>query len=505
MQEKLERLKTLTAQIVDLVNAGLLLEWDQETYMPPGGAEARAEQLATLEEYVHRLASSDEIGALLDDLEEYAEDLDYDSDEAAMIRVARRDYEQRVKVPAELAAEIQRTASRGLEAWKQARETDDFSLFQPWLDKMVGLKLAWAACFQPYDDVYDPLLDEYEPGIDRAQIAGVFDGLGPALADLVAELAAHQDAVDDSAMYGHWDHDQQLAFGREVAAELGYDFDRGRLDLSAHPFTTDFGRGDVRITTRVMENYLPSSLMSTIHESGHAIYEQNVAPELTRTVLGNGTSMSVHESQSRFYENVLGRSLPFWRHFYPKARAYFPQLNDVPLETFYRALNKSQPSLIRVEADEVTYGLHIILRFRLEDDLLNGRLDVADLPAAWDAAMQDLLGITPDDDRNGVLQDIHWSHGLFGYFPDYLLGSVFSVQLWDAMRVDLPHVDADIEAGRFDGILGWLREKIHRHGRKYTLPELAERVTGGPLRWEPYIAYLRDKYGAIYGLDRGNG
>ncbi len=501
MQEKLQQLKERLATITDLGRAGAILGWDQQTYMPPGGVQARADQLGTLQQLAHEHQIDEELGKLLDDLRPYEEQIDYDSDEAALIRVARRDYEQQTRVPTELVAEIAKTASLATQAWQEARAKDDFPKFEPLLGKVFDLSIQWAECFAPYDNIYDPLIDIYEPGMTYARIGEVFAGLKPGLVALVAAINDHQDAVDDSVIHQHWDHDSQLAFGREVAELLGYDFERGRLDLVAHPFTTTFSRDDVRITTRVNETHIASSLMSTIHEAGHAMYEQNTAPELYRTGLDTGASFAIHESQSRLYENILGRSRAFWRHYYPKLqKAVGKGLAGVDMESFYRALNKSEPSLIRVEADEVTYGLHIILRFELENDVVNGRVKVADLPKEWNARMEQYLGIVPPNDADGVLQDVHWSFGYVGYFATYLLGSIFSVQLWEQMLKDQPDTPAEVEAGKFENILAWQREKIHRHGRKFTMPELAQRVVGGPVDWQPYLNYLQTKYGDIYGL-----
>jgi carboxypeptidase Taq len=500
VEEKLARLKELTAPAIDLQWVSSRLSWDQETYMPPGAAQSRADQLATINELAHRTATNEEIGQLLDDLAAVEDELDYDSDEAALIRVTRREYEKRVNVPPDLIARLSRAAVMGVQAWMQARADQDFNLFLGPLETLIDLKREWAEIFQPYDNLYDPLLDDFEPGMTYAQIGEVFAGLKPALTELVAEIVEHRDAVDDLVLYGAFDERVQLAIGRAAAEALGYDFDHGRIDLSAHPFTSAASPLDVRITTRVDEAYLPASLMGTIHETGHALYEQHIDPALYRTVLDTGASMAVHESQSRLYENIIGRGRAFWRFFYPEVQAVFPVLADVDREEFYRAINRSQPSLIRTEADEVTYGLHIILRFELENDLINGRVSAVDLPEVWNERMETYLGVVPDNLNTGVLQDIHWSEGLFGYFPDYLLGSVFSVQLWEALQADVPDVESQIEGGEFDALNGWLQEHVHRHGMKFTLPELAERATGHPLTWEPYMRYLRTKFGELYDL-----
>ncbi len=500
MEDALQQLKAHTARIVDLARTVSLLNWDQETTMPPGGVQSRAEQIGTLQGLIHEFYVDEKVGRMLEALEPLLDELPYDSDEAALIRYVRREHHRRTRVPTDLVVEIYRTAGLAKEAWKEARAQDRFGLFEPLLEQIVALLVKKAACFPQFDNPYDALLDEFEPGLSHATIAGVFDALKPRLIALVRGIAAHQDAVDASILQREVPAERQIAFGREVVAQMGYDFTRGRLDLSAHPFTSGPGYGDTRITTRVVAGHLPACLMATIHEAGHGMHGQNIHPALRRTPLGLSSSLAISESQSRFYENVIGRSRPFWRHFYPKLQAAFaPALDDVDLETFYRALNVSRPSLIRVEADEVTYGLHIMLRFELENDLINGRVRVADLPQAWNARMEDYLGVVPPNDALGVLQDIHWSQAYIGYFPDYLLGSILAAQLWEKMLAEQPGTLDEIEAGRFEGVLAWTREHVMQHGRKFTFPELADRVVGG-FGSEAYIRYLTAKYGEIYGL-----
>ncbi|MBN1312960.1 MAG: carboxypeptidase M32 [Anaerolineae bacterium] len=507
MEEKLQQLKNRLNRVADLRSAESVLHWDMETYMPEGGSQARADQMGTLASLAHQYFVDEEVGKLLEDLAAYADQLDYDSDNASLIRVAQREYDKAIRVPQNLVEEISRTASLSQQNWQKARKENDFGLFLPWLEKTIDLQKQLAACFDPPDNLYDALVDVYEPGMTSTQIEAVFTPLKPKIIDLVKGITAHRDAVDDSVLHQHFDPDAQMAFGRQVVTRLGYSFERGRLDLTAHPFTIHFSRDDVRITTRVTADYMPSALMGTIHEAGHALYEQGTDPALYRLGLGRagmmaeGTSMSVHESQSRFYENIIGRSHPFWHYFYPRLQEAFPeQLGNTDLEAFYRALNKSEPSLIRVEADEVTYGLHIMLRFDLENDLINDRVQVKNLPEEWNARMEEYLGITPPTDSDGVLQDVHWSSGYFGYFPDYLLGSIFAVQLWEQLKKDNPKVVAEIESGQFDSVLSWQRDKIHQHGKKFTFDELAQRVTGSTLLWEPYVDYLTTKYSEIYGL-----
>lgn len=505
--DKLEQLKTHLARVADLAAASIVLEWDQETHMPGGGAEARADQISTLRSLAHNYFVDEEVGTLLEDLSKEMKDADYDSDDASIVRVGMREYEKLVRVPASLIEEISKTKALATHAWQQARRENNFAKFQSWLEKTIELQQQFAACFAPTGNPYDGLVAYYEPGMTYDQINTIFAELKPHIVDLVKAISEHAGAVDDSFLHKHYDHDAQLEFGKSVAEQLGFSFNRGRMDLSAHPFSIAFSRDDTRITTRVDENYLPTSLMGVIHETGHSLYEMGISPTLYRiglggeSRLGEGTSMSVHESQSRFYENVIGRSRPFWKFFFPRLQKAFPeQLAGVDKEAFYRAINRSQPSLIRVEADEVTYGLHIMLRFELENDLINNKVKVKDLPREWDDRMEAYLGIRPPNDSLGVMQDIHWASAYIGYFPDYLLGSILSVQWWEKMLGDHPGIPAEIEAGEFGTILTWLGEKIHQHGKKFTLNELTERGLGGPLRWEPYLGYLKTKYGEIYGL-----
>lgn len=499
MQDKLDQLKTRLARVSDLTFSTFFLNWDQNVMMPPGGVRARADQSATLLGLAHQFFVDEEVGALLDDLSSHAAGLDPDSEEARLITVSQREYEKRVRMPQALVEDIQRTAAIARDAWKRARQGNNFGLFQPHLEQMVDLQIQKAKALRPdAANPYDALLDWFEPGLDYAAIDAVFSGLKPHLVELLAAISQRQDAVDDSVVRGHFDHDAQIAFSREVSEAIGYDYQRGRLDLSAHPFTSMTSRDDVRITTRVMEDFLPSCVMASIHEAGHAIHMQNISPTLYRSNIERA-GLATAESQSRFYENLLGRSRAFWKVWYPRLQSHFPQLKGVAMEAFYKALNQSNPSLIRVEADEVTYGMHIMLRFELENELINGRMKVADLPREWNARMETYLGVTPPDDADGVLQDIHWSQGGWGYFPDYLLGSILSSQLWERMEKDHPGVVGEIEQGQYGTINQWLGQKIHRHGGKFTFLELAEKATGKPFTWEPYMAYLKGKYSEIYG------
>jgi carboxypeptidase Taq len=501
MEEKLQELKTRLGEIHDLDKATALLGWDQQTYMPPGGAAARAEQLATLQKTAHNWFVVDEIGELIEALSSNGSGWDYESDEASLVRVIARDYEKARKVPSELVAEFARVGALAYEAWAKAREGSDFSLFKPHLEKIVELNVRLAEALGYEDCIYDPLLDRFEPEMKTFQVAAIFNDLKAELLPLVKAISERIDAVDDSVLRRTYDGQKQWDFGVGVIKDIGFDFDRGRQDKSVHPFTTSFSINDVRLTTRIDLNYLPPALFGTLHECGHGLYEQGVGLDLERTSLADGASLGIHESQSRLWENLVGRSREFWSHYFSRLKAVFPdQLAGVDVETFYRAINRVEPSFIRVEADEVTYNMHIMLRFELENEMLEGTIKIADLPEAWNAKMETYLGIVPPDDAQGVLQDVHWSGGMLGYFPTYSLGNLISVQFFDKAKAETPSLLDQIAAGRFDDLLNWLCENVHRHGRKYTPAELVRRVTGNDLTAANYIAYIKAKYSDIYGF-----
>ena len=496
---QLETLKTRLARVADLDAAANVLEWDQETYMPDGAAEARAHQIATLRKLSHELFTSDEIGRLLEALAPQVEALDARSDERSLVRVARRDYDKATRVPATLVAEMAQAVALGKQAWKAARETDTFGAFAPHLERLVDLNLQKAEALGYDRRRYDALLDQYEPGMRTSEVEAVFRDLRRALVPIVQAIAEHE-PPDDAFLHQAFDTDAQWDFGVDMIRSFGYDFDRGRQDLSAHPFTTSFSITDVRLTTRVHEHFFPTALFGTLHEAGHGLYEQGIDPALDRTPLADGTSLGMHESQSRLWENLVGRSRAFWQHHYGPLQARFPEpLSDVPLEAFYRGINRVAPSLIRVEADEVTYNLHIMLRFELETAMVDGNLAVGDLPEAWNAKMEEYLGLRPKTDADGVLQDVHWSLGALGYFPTYALGNLMSVQLFDQAQADVQGLEEQIAQGRFAELLGWLRRNVHQHGRKKTAGEILQDVVGGGLDAGPWLAYVRQKYGAIYG------
>jgi carboxypeptidase Taq len=503
VKETYEELKTRLAAIHDLRMARAILGWDQHTKMPPKAGPLRAEQLGTLDRFSHELFIDDEIGKLLEDVRGYEESLDADSDEACLIRITRRDYEKAKRVPSELRAEMTRAGSIALAAWVEAREKSDFSIFLPYLKKNVELQHQYIDCFEGmgYDSAYDVLLDDFDDGLKTEEVREVFEELKRGLIPLIAEIAEHADRVDDSSLHGDFPTAKQRDFALVMLERFGYDPESWRLDPTVHPFAMSAGTTDIRLTTRYDETDLSVSLFASIHEFGHGYYEAGVDPALERTVLSSVTSMSLHESQSRMWENLVGRGLPAWRFFYPQLQKAFPsQFEGVELDEYYRAINKVEPSFIRVEADEATYNLHVILRFELEQQMLSGELPLEDLPEAWNARMEEYLGVKVPDDAQGVLQDVHWSGGAIGYFPTYALGNVISVQLWEQLRADLPDLDTQFEQGEFGELGNWLRENLHRHGRKYTSKEMLERIVGGGMEPAPYLRYLREKLGEIYGL-----
>jgi carboxypeptidase Taq len=502
VKAKLTELKTLLMEVNDLNSAGALLSWDQTTYMPPGGAGARGRQLATLARLAHEKFTDRAIGKLLDELRPYEESLPYDSDDAGLIRVTRREYERAVKVPPAFMALLNNHQSEGYEIWTRARPANDFAAVRPVLEQTLDLSRQLADYFPGYEHIADPLIDYYDYGLKASAIRALFAQLREQLVPLVRAIAA-QPPADDACLRQHFPEEQQLAFGLEIIKRFGYDFERGRQDKTHHPFMTKFSLGDVRITTRVKENDLGEALFSTLHESGHAMYEQGIRMDFEGTPLAVGTSAGVHESQSRLWENLVGRSRRFWEHFYPKLQAVFPdQLQAVPLETFYRAINKVQRSLIRTDADEVTYNLHVMLRFNLELELLEGRLAVRDLAEAWHERYEADLGVAPPDDRDGVLQDVHWYAGwVGGVFQGYTLGNILSAQFFETAARARPEVTTEIARGEFHTLHSWLKENIYQHGSKYTAAEIVQRVTGGPLSIEPYLKYLWTKYQALYNLD----
>ena len=501
MGDALEKLRNMLGEVEDMGSSIAVLHWDQQTYMPSGGSEGRAMQIATLSRLTHEKATSDEMGKAIEAAQDEVGDLDSPSDDARLVRKALRDYNKNRKVPTNWVAEFRRITTLAHETWAKAREQSDFSQFQPVLEKIIDLRRQYAEFFAPYDHPYDTLLDDYEPGMKTEAVRSVFDELRPQQVELVHAITEVGDRVDASLLHQPFDEKKQWDFGVEVIKAFGYDFTRGRQDKTVHPFSIGFGIGDVRITTRFDPQFFNTGVFSTMHEAGHAMYGQGANPDFARTPLADGASLAIHESQSRMWENLVGRSKPFWVAFYPKLQAYFPgQLKNVDLDTFYRAINKVEPSFIRVEADEATYNLHVMLRFEIELALLEGKLNAAELPDFWNTKMEEYLGLTPPDDAQGVLQDVHWSEGLLGYFPTYALGNLVASQLWEKIEADIPDVTQKIESARFDALLSWLRENVHQFGAKFEPMELLERATGSGLSAEPYLRYLRTKFGEIYGI-----
>jgi carboxypeptidase Taq len=500
-EAKLADLKRRLFEIGDLSSAGAVLGWDQATYMPKGGAAARARQGATLSRLAHEKFTDPAVGRLLDGLAAYEARQAYESDDASLIRIVRRDYEKATKVPSDFVARWSEMGSASYDAWTRARPDNDFTTMRPYLEKALDFSRKFADYLGPYEHIADPLIDGPDEGMTVASVRAIFTELRAALVPMVRAIV-EQPVADDSCLRGAFSEQKQLDFGLIPIKRFGYDFDRGRLDKTHHPFCTKFSAGDVRITTRIQENQIGEALFSTLHETGHALYEQGVDARYEGTPLNSGTSAGVHESQSRLWENVVGRSRGFWEYFYPKLCDSFPDhFRQVPLETFYRAINKVERSLIRTDADEVTYNLHVMLRFDLELDLLEGRLKVKDLPDAWRARFKADFGIAPPDNRDGCLQDVHWYGGsVGGAFQGYTVGNILSAQFYAAALKAHPEIPQEIAEGEFGTLHAWLSKRLYRHGRKFTPTEIVKRVTGKPMTIAPYVAYLRGKYGELYRL-----
>jgi carboxypeptidase Taq len=494
MADALEQLKSRLADVHSLESLGLLLDWDQRTTMPPAGGTHRADHLELVQRLSHERLIDPEIGRLIDELAPVESTLDPDSIDAATIRVARRDYDKAVRVPVELRGEMARAAAESVPTWLEAKATSNFELFLPVLERNIELRRRYIACYEPRDEPYDILLDDFEPEMRSAEVTRIFAEIRDELVPLIAELRDRD--VDDSFLTGDYPIDGQVALDREIIDLFGHRPDTWRIDPTEHPFASGAGIDDIRITTHYFPNAL-KSLFSTMHEYGHGLYEHQIPREFAHLPIGSAASLGMHESQSRLWENLVGRSLPFWRFFYPHVQAAFPDaLGGVELERFYAGINKVQPSLIRIEADEVTYGMHVILRFELEQDIVNGRVELRDLPQRWAEKMHEYLGIEVPDDARGVLQDVHWGAGLIGYFSTYLLGTVMSVQIWEKVLEDVPDLEEQIERGEFTALREWLGANVHAHGRKYPPQEVLRRATGATIDAKPYLAYLKKKYGA---------
>lgn len=487
----------LSQKAADLNNASAVLGWDQEVYMPPKGAPFRARQLATLASMAHDIATGPRMGRLLKDLSQAG---NFSDTQRANVQRSLEDYEKNCKLPSEFVEALSRQTSECFNAWMDARRLNDFGVFAPSLGKMLELKRQQAKLYGYKAHPYDALLDEYEKGITVATLDKVFDGIKKDLPPILDKIRTAPQ-VNDSFFYRHFPKAAQWDFSMEVLRKMGYDLEAGRQDLSEHPFTTSFAPTDVRVTTRVSENNYASLLWSTIHEGGHALYEQGLPESEYGLPLGAAASLGIHESQSRLWENCVGRSQEFWNHFFPILSGYFPeQLTDVTATDFFKACNKVEPSFIRTEADEVTYHFHVLIRYELEKAILEGALEVNDLPSAWNELYHKYLGITPPNAVQGVIQDVHWSHGMFGYFPTYTLGSFYGVQLFAKAKEEINGLQQQIAVGETGPLLAWLREKVHKHGRRYTSEELCKKVTGEGLNFSYFKTYIQDKYARVYNI-----
>jgi len=487
-------------EISDISHISSLLGWDQQTYMPSGGHADRSRQIAMLSALGHEKLIDPHLGKLLDTC---AEDESLDEPQQALVREARHDRDLAVKVPTDLVRTISQTAAEAHAVWATARQNNDFASFAPHLQKLVSLKLQEAEHLgYPADGVpYDALLDQFEPGATVKSLTPIIEQTRDIVVPAVKAITGAAVRPDIGILQRGYHAKGQEAFGRVVMKDMGYDTQRGRLDVSVHPFTTSFGSGDVRITTRYEEDWLPGSVFGTIHEAGHALYEQGLPPEHYGTPLGEARSLGIHESQSRFWENYIGRGLPFWQKYYPELQKNFPEvLGDVSLKDFHLAVNGVRPSFIRVEADEVTYNLHIVVRYEIEQAMFSGDVAIEDLPALWNDKMEAYLGVRPGNDVEGILQDIHWSFGGFGYFPTYLLGNLYAAQWMHTLRGVMPDLDEKVAAGNLLPIRERLREQIHVHGRRYSTDDLARRVSGETLNPAYFDTYLRERFGTLYNV-----
>lgn len=494
-----EKLRAYARETALVGSISGLVEWDEQTYMPPSAGDWRAEQQAYLAGVLHSRNTSPELGEWLKELGESDEANEAESDLGSTVREMTRSYDRQTKLPADLVEEIARTSSKAHHAWTAARKADDFKTFQPWLERTLDLQRQRASALGYTDSPYDALLEDYEPGETAASIAKVLGGLRDELAPLVQQIVESGVKAPSEILGRSFPVAQQEAFGKKAAAAIGFDFDSGRLDVTAHPFCGGAGPLDVRMTTRYNEHDFGDGFFSILHETGHGLYEQGLPTDWFGLPAGEAISLGIHESQSRMWENLVGRSRGFWEHFYEPLRQAFPDATSgVDLDTWLFAVNEAKPSLIRTESDEATYNLHIIVRFELEKAMIEGDLAAAELPAAWNEAYERIVGIAPPNDANGCLQDVHWSAGLFGYFPTYALGNLYAAQFFDQAEADLGDLEAAFASGDFEPLLNWLRERIHSVGQRLSASQLVERLTGKPLSHEPLMRRLREKFGPFY-------
>jgi carboxypeptidase Taq len=493
-------LKERFSEIMRLNYIRTLLDWDQQVCMPPfdGAAKGRSEQLALIEGILHKKLISQKTAEILKKVKKIP---NLTLIESALLRETERQYDIAIKIPNILVTEIAKTASLGHQAWESAKAKSDFELFKPYLQKMVKLKQEYAERIDIGPTMYDSLLDIYEPGATSIWISSLFKNLTSKLQNILNKIENSSDKPDQSILRKYYDPEKQYKLSLEILKKLNFDFNIGRQDKSVHPFTASVSFYDTRITTRIWDNYLPACLFGAIHECGHALYEMGFNPEFNDTFLADGSSLGIHESQSRLWENTVGRSKEFWNYWYPILQKYFfENLKGYPETEFYRSINCVQPSLIRVEADEITYGLHIILRFELEQELINNDLSISELPEMWNTKMNYLLGITPSNDSEGILQDVHWSAGAFGYFPTYTLGNLYASQIFSKVLNKYPNLPEEFKTGNYSNLLSYLRENIHQYGRVYRPRELIEKVTGEDLNPEYFLKYLKKKFYSIYNV-----
>ncbi|MCS7217098.1 MAG: carboxypeptidase M32 [Candidatus Bipolaricaulota bacterium] len=493
----LAELKSYVAEMVELQAAAAIAHWDARTYMPERGVETRAKVVGRLSRLAFERVVSPKFGELLAAAEK---ELPNASEaERAMVRMGKRDHERARAIPPDFYQRFVELCTKAESVWEKAKAEANFALFRPYLAEIVDMVREMARLIGYKEHPYDALLEEYEPGMTTREVAGILGGLRERLVPFVRELQ-ERGTPPPPIPAGRYRLPSQKALCTEVLKAIGYDFSAGRLDESAHPFTIGLGPGDTRVTNRYNEAEPFSALYGALHEGGHALYDQGIPPELYWMGLAGGASYGIHESQSRFWENQIGRSLAFWEFFKPRLARRFRGFARTSPETIFRMVNKVEPSLIRVEADEVTYNLHICLRFELEVELLEGRLKVEDLPERWNAAMKAYLGVVPPDDAKGVLQDVHWSGGAFGYFPSYALGNLYAAQFMEKLQEAQPNLWDEVRKGQFQNVLSWLRQNIHRYGRMYFPEELCQKVTGEKLSPEPFLRYLREKYALVYRL-----
>lgn len=499
--EAYQELRRRAVETATLHSCAAVLGWDEQTYLPPGGIEHRGNQLALLAGLAHDKATDPRIGELLAHCEQSDLVADPESPSAVNVREWRRRFDREAKLPKSLVEALARTTTSAQQEWAVARGKADFARFRPWLEKIIHLKREQADAYGYNDNRYDALLDDYEQGITTRQVRDLFENLRDDLVRLVERLVTAAKRPNITILHRDFPVDRQRIFGEAAAAAIGFDFHRGRLDSTVHPFCSGIGPGDCRITTRYNPKHFSESFFGILHETGHAMYEQGLDPAHFGTPMGDAVSLGIHESQSRLWENNVGRGRGFWRHFFPRARQIFHEaLRDVSEDEFLFAINNVQPTFIRVEADEATYNLHILLRFEIEEELINGRLDVADIPNAWNDRMVRFLGIMPPDDRLGCLQDIHWSAGLIGYFPTYTLGNLYAAQIFDTASREVGDLDTLFKHGEFRPLLDWLRHHIHQHGQRWNAGNLIKRVTGKAPAHEPLLAELQQQFEPLYGL-----